>query len=70
MFFVLEYIKKYIFMEIPWKFKFGHQVSTGVNNLKIIFLNYTVQQILDDWMLWFSEYTIFMFFGSQNTKKF
>ena len=27
-----------------------------------------VQQILDDWMLWLSEYTIFMYFGPQNMK--
>jgi hypothetical protein len=24
---------------------------------------YTVQQILDDWMLWLSEYITFMFLG-------
>jgi len=28
----------------------------------------TVQQILDNYMLWLSEYTVFMFFGPQNTK--
>jgi hypothetical protein len=26
------------------------------------------QQILDDWMLRLREYTLFMFFGSQNMK--
>ena len=30
--------------------------------------DYTVQQILDDWMLWIIEYTVFMFFGPQNPK--
>ena len=28
----------------------------------------TVQQILDDWMLQLTEYTICMYFGPQNTK--
>jgi hypothetical protein len=28
----------------------------------------TDQQILDDWMLWLRENTIFMFIGPQNTK--
>ena len=28
----------------------------------------TRQQILDDWMLRLTEYTIFMFWGPQNTK--
>jgi len=31
-------------------------------------VNNTAQKILDDWTLWLSEYTIFMFFGPQNTK--
>jgi len=31
---------------------------------------YTVQQILDDCMLWLSECTIFMVFGPQITKIF
>ena len=30
--------------------------------------DYTVQQILDDWMLWIIEYNVFMFFGPQNPK--
>ena len=33
-----------------------------------ILANYTVQQILDDWMLWLREYTLSMFFGPHNTK--
>jgi len=36
--------------------------------LSVFVVDNTVQQILDDWMLWLSEYTIFMFFGPQNTK--
>jgi len=31
-------------------------------------LHNTRQQILDDWMLRLTEYTIFMFWGPQNTK--
>jgi len=31
-------------------------------------LENTAQQILDDWMLWISEYSIFMFFWQQNMK--
>ena len=35
---------------------------------KVIIINNTRQQILDDWMLRLTEYTIFMFLGPQNTK--
>ena len=52
-----------------------NKTSTGIQQkwvstcrTKHIQSNYTVQQILDDWMLRLTEYTIFMFFGPQNMK--
>ena len=36
--------------------------------ISIVLVDNTVQQILDNWMLWLSEYAIIILFGPQNTK--